>query len=87
MSCIDKESPVQTDFFDYDASRRKKLKRLTAAVDNINKVNGSEAIVLGSQQYTRKEGKGKAGSFRDAIKHDFRSPNYTTRWQDILTVK
>lgn len=87
VSCIDKESPVQTDFFDYDASRRKKLKRLTAAVDNINKVNGSEAIVLGSQQYTRKEGKGKAGSFRDAIKHDFRSPNYTTRWQDILTVK
>lgn len=56
-------------------------------MDNINKVNGSEAIVLGSQQYTRKEGKGKAGSFRDAIKHDFRSPNYTTRWQDILTVK
>ena len=24
-----------------------------------------------------------AGVFRDSIKHDFRSPNYTTRWSDI----
>ncbi|WP_394331349.1 DUF4113 domain-containing protein [Xylanibacter brevis] len=28
-------------------------------------------------------GKGKAGVFKDSIKHDFRSPCYTTRWSDI----
>lgn len=44
-------------------------------------------MVLGSQQYTAVHGKGKAGSFRDAIKHDFRSHNFTTRWEDIIRVK
>jgi DNA polymerase V len=39
--------------------------------------------VLGSQQYTAKDGKGNAGVFRDSIKHDFRSPSYTTKWSDI----
>ena len=29
------------------------------------------------------KGKGKAGVFKDSIKHDFRSPCYTTRWSDI----
>ena len=52
-------------------------------VDAINRMNGSETIVLGSQQYTAEGGKGKAGVFRDSIKHDFRSPNYTTRWGEI----
>ena len=36
-----------------------------------------------SQQYTKKEGKGKADVFADAIRHDFKSPCYTTRWSDI----
>jgi len=38
---------------------------------------------LGSQQYTKPGGKGKADVFKDSIKHDFRSPCYTTRWSDI----
>jgi DNA polymerase V len=70
--------------------RYEKLKRLDEVVDRINRENGSETIVLGSQQYTPKDGKSeqartkfKAGVFRDSIKHDFRSPNYTTRWSDI----
>ena len=35
-----------------------KMKRLDAVIDRINKVNGTETIVLGSQQYTQKAGKG-----------------------------
>ena len=53
-------------------------------VDSINRVNGTETIVLGSQQYTRKDGKGKADVFANAIKHDFKSKNPTTRWSDII---
>ena len=34
-----------------------------AVIDRINKVNGTETIVLGSQQYTQKDGKGKANVF------------------------
>ena len=53
------------------------------AIDKINREFGSETIVLGSQQYTKAGGVGRAGVFRDSIKHDFRSPCYTTRWSDI----
>ena len=77
------ENGVQTNLLDYDPVRYEKLKRLDEVIDRINRENGSETIVLGSQQYTAKDGKGKAGVFRDSIKHDFRSPNYTTRWSDI----
>lgn len=47
-------------------------------------VHGSETIVIGAQQYTQKNGKGKAEVFANAIKHDFRSKNPTTRWADVI---
>ena len=77
------DSAVQTNFIDYDSEKYEKKRRLDEAIDRINRENGSETIVLGSQQYTAKNGKGKAGVFRDSIKHDFRSPSYTTKWSDI----
>lgn len=78
---------IQTNFIDYDAERFKKMKKLDAVIDKINKIGGADAIVLGSQQYTAKKGKGKAGVFSDTIKHDFRSKNPTTRWSDIIILK
>ena len=74
---------IQTNFVDYDAERHEKMKQLDEALDKINRLYGSETIVLGSQQYTVEGGKGKASVFKDSIKHDFRSPCYTTRWSDI----
>ena len=73
---IGPNSPIQQDLFDTDA-----------VIDRINKVNGTETIVLGSQQYTQKDGKGKANVFANAIKHDFKSKNPTTRWSDIIRLK
>ena len=63
-----------------------KMKRLDAVIDRINKVNGTETIVLGSQQYTQKDGKGKANVFANAIKHDFKSknPTYFTSTSPLL---
>ena len=84
---IGPDSPIQTDLFDYNAEQFEKMKRLDAAIDHINKVNGSETLVLGSQQYTKKDGKGKAEVFANAIKHDFKSKNPTTRWSDIIVLK
>jgi len=61
--------------------------------NNINVVctwrelNGSETIVIGAQQYTSPDGRGKANVFANAIRHDFRSPNPTTRWRDIIKLK
>ena len=69
-------------------------------IDRINRMHGSETIVIGAQQYTQKNGKGKAEVFarsssarllpkgrKNAIKHDFRSKNPTTRWSDIIKLR
>jgi len=84
---IGPNSPQQLDLFDYNAEQFEKMKRLDAVMDRINKVNGTETIVLGSQQYTKKNGEGKAEVFANAIKHDFKSKNPTTRWSDIIELK
>jgi len=84
---ISPTSPQQLDLFDYDAKDYDKKKRLDKAMDQINKINGSETIVLGSQQYTQKDGKGRAEVFANAIKHDHKSKNPTTRWSDIIKLK
>ncbi len=84
---IGPNSPIQQDLFDINAEQFEKMRRLDAVIDRINKVNGTETIVLGAQQYTRQDGKGKADVFANAIKHDFRSKNPTTRWSDIIRLK
>ena len=109
---ITPDSPLQQDLFDLDAEHFQKFRQLDKVVDRINKRYGTETIVIGSQQYTQKDGKGKAaiereqsqtrlGSaereqarskikaniFANAIKHDFKSPNPTTRWSDIIKLK
>ena len=84
---IGPNSQIQQDLFDTNAEQFEKMKRLDAVIDRINKVNGTETIVLGSQQYTQKNGKGKANVFANAIKHDFKSKNPTTRWSDIIRLK
>ena len=84
---ISPNSPIQQDLFDMDAEQIQKLKRLDEVVDRINKINGSETIVIGSQQYTKAGGKGKADVFSSAMKQDFKSKNPTTRWSDIIHLK
>ena len=84
---IGPDSPIQQDLFDINAEQFQKLRRLDEVVDRINRMHGSETIVLGSQQYTKKDGKGKADVFANAIKHDFKSKNPTTRWSDIIHLK
>ena len=81
---IGPDSPIQQDLFDVNAEQIQKMRRLDEVVDRINRMNGSETIVIGAQQYTRKDGKGKAEVFANAIKHDFKSKNPTTRWADII---
>ena len=81
---IGPDSPIQQDLFDINAEQFQKMKRLDEVIDRINRMHGSETIVLGSQQYTRKDGKGKADVFANAIKHDFCSPSPTTRWSEVI---
>ena len=84
---ISPNSPIQQDLFDINAEQIEKFNRLDKVIDRINRCYGSETIVIGSQQYTQKNGKGKAEVFANAIKHDFKSKNPTTRWSDIIKLK
>ena len=45
----------------------------------MNDLDGMERINL--------HGEGKADVFADAIKHDHKSKNPTTRWSDIIELK
>jgi DNA polymerase V len=85
------KSPIQQDLFDHNAEQFQKMRRLDEVIDRINRLQGSETIVLGAQQYTSKDkdgnAAGKAQVFANAIRHDFRSPNPTTRWTDIIRLK
>lgn len=85
---IGPKSPLQQDLFDTNAEQIEKMRRLDAVIDRINRVNGSETIVLGAQQYSSRNGK-KVDTeiFANAIRHDFRSPNPTTRWSDVIRIK
>lgn len=78
---------IQTNFIDFDAERFEKMRELDKVLDRLNKVNGTETVILGAQQFKGKDSKGKATQFADAIKHEFKSPNYTTRWSDIIELK
>ena len=84
---ISPNSPIQQDLFDINAEQIEKFNKLDKVIDRINRCYGSETIVIGSQQYTKKDGKGKADVFANAIKHDFKSKNPTTRWSDIIKLK
>ncbi len=84
---IGPDTPIQQDLFDINAEQFLKMRRLDEVIDRINRMHGSETIVLGSQQYTHKGGKGRADVFANTIKHDFKSPNPTTRWSDIIKLK
>ncbi len=92
------DSPIEQDLFDIDAEHFQKMKRLDEVVDRINRLHGSETIVLGAQQYIKKEAPESSSAeqarskvqmevFANAIKHDFKSPNPTTRWSDIIRLK
>lgn len=84
---ISPNSPIQQDLFDVNAEQIEKMNKLDKVIDRINKCYGSETIVIGAQQYTQKNGKGKADVFANAIKHDFKSKNPSTRWSDIIKLK
>lgn len=75
------DAAIQPDLFSFNAERHTHMAHLDSAVDKINKVDGSETVILSSQQYP------KGMKFADVIKHDHKSPCPTTRWNDIITLK
>ena len=87
LTDVANDSPVQVDLLGTAPERYNKLRHVDEAIDRINRLYGTETVVLCSQQYPMKGVNGKAEVFANVIKHDFRSPNPTTRWSDIIKLK
>lgn len=87
---ITPDSAVQTNFLDYDAERYRKRSALDEAMDRINRLEGAGTVVLAAQCYGSAArpatARGKAPRFADAVRRERKSPDYTTRWSDIIEV-
>ena len=75
------DTAIQPDLFTFDTLRQGRMMQLDAAVDKINKIDGTETVLLSSQQYPQSH------KFADAIRHEHKSPCPTTRWKDIIKLK
>lgn len=76
LSDISSDKAYQQDIF--DTKDRLKLSRLTKAIDSINNKNGTDTIHLAIQNVSDKG---------QNIRHEHRSPCYTTNINDVLIVK
>lgn len=72
---------IQPDLFTFDSIRHNRMTQLDNTIDKINKVDGTETVLLSSQQYP------KGYKFADAIRHEHKSLCPTTRWKDIIKLK
>ncbi len=79
VSGISSANALQPDLFTFNPEQRKKYQDISKAVDVINRRNGADTVVLGSQQYREKGEDGKSIKFVNAIRRAMKSPDYSTR--------
>lgn len=86
VSGILPESPIQQNLFDTERQTRYRSSRISKITDAINHRMGAETIIVASQQYPTDPATAKAAHFKNAIRHDLRTPSYTTCLDDIIKV-
>lgn len=75
---ISSAEAIQPDLFEFDPERHSRLKAVSEAIDHINAKLGNDTVMLATQQYPLKSVDGKSIKFKDAIKRDLKSPDYST---------
>ncbi|MCH5223476.1 MAG: DUF4113 domain-containing protein [Muribaculaceae bacterium] len=79
VSEISSARAIQPDLFEYDAELSRKYRKISEALDEINRKLGVDTVILASQQYKeRDEATGKSVNFSHAIKRALLSPDYST---------
>lgn len=87
VSGLCSDSAIQMSFLDIPEERRERYLALSRLMDEVNRKNGDDTLVLGAQLYNRDDSTGKATTFKNSIKHDKRTPCYTTNLKEIIKVK
>lgn len=80
VSAISPASHLQPDLFTFDPVRRDKLNRVSQVLDEINRREGPDTVILATQQYKEIGDDGKHVHFNNAIKRAFKSPDYSTSY-------
>lgn len=76
---------IQQDLFDdFTPEQRHRFNKLSQVMDFVNGRMGPDTIQLGIKQRPIDVTTGKSTSYRDLIKHDYRSKNYSTNLNDII---
>lgn len=87
VSGISSQHAIQLDLFDtLTPEQRKKLNRVSEVMDVVNRRMGNDTLMLGIQQFPKDPKTGERLSFKNLIKHDYRSRCYTTDINDIIVV-
>lgn len=87
VSGICSADAIQQDFFDISPELKERYRKISKVIDAVNRKNGDDTLILARQQYNTDTKTGKASKFKNAIKHEFRSPCYSTNLNDIIRVK
>lgn len=88
VSGVSPRTAIQQDLFDtLTPEQRNKLNLLSEVVDTINQRMGRDTMILGIQQFPNDQQTGEVLSFRDLIRHEYRSRCYTTNINELLEVK
>lgn len=72
------DAVIQADLFSFNPQQADRLRNLGIALDNINRTQGPDTIVLASQQYTTRDEQGKPLKYVNAIRRAYKSPDYST---------
>lgn len=92
VQSMEPDAGLQTNIIDYEPERFEKLRRLDNVVDRLNRITGRETITLASQHFANEDKENTNGEnmpskthqLSEATRHEHRSPNYSTRWADII---
>lgn len=88
VSGISSNKAIQLDLFDkLTPEQRKKLNKVSEVMDTINRRMGNDTLMLGVQQFPNDPTTGKMQTFKNMIRHDYRSRCYTTDINEIIVTK
>lgn len=79
LSSLVPQGTVQLNLFEPDAADTEEQQALMATIDTLNRFMGKDALFLA--------GAGAPGERAWAMRRERKSPAYTTRWDELLTVK
>lgn len=69
---------IQASLFDTDIELRAKNKKISRIMDKLNTGAGAAKLTLASQ---------RSGHYADGVRSDYRSPRYSTSWDELMEVK